>query len=192
MPLALILPGNFANAQKLDFLIPHTATLQYAGSIGFFSAGAGYSFFGKDKGSLDISYGFVPKAVGGPLNILAAKFAWRPFLIPVSNWGTLFPINPGMFISYHMGSNYSRFWDKNTYEKGYYWWSTALRPHISLSTEIKINAAKLLGQSKIKYISLYNEFNTNELYLISYIQNRHALRLHQIIKMGIGAKFYFQ
>lgn len=178
-------------AQFPQGLIPKSALSQYAGSIGFFSAGVGYELFKNERGSLDFMYGFVPKNRGGRLHIATVKFAYRPFEVRLNDWAKLYPVNPGAFLSYHFGPRFDFQWDKDTYEKGYYWWSTALRPHISLGTEVKIDTRKVAPALKIKSLSLYSEFNTNELYLVSYYQNAGTLSVTDIFKLGFGLRVAF-
>lgn len=180
-----------AEVQKRSWYVPSSAVLQHAGSIGFFSAGAGFKLNKSGKSTLDLTYGYVPAKFGGDLNIIAAKFAYRPYGIKIKNWGVLYPTNPGVFLSYHAGGDFDSTWDDDEYPKGYYWWSTAFRPHISLSTEFKLDAKKLLPNLRVKSISLYSEFNTNELYGISYFQNPHDLNITGIFKLGIGTRVEF-
>lgn len=193
---AIFLCTQFTYAQELEsekhkWYVPTSAVLQHAGSIGMFSLGAGYKLNNSGKSTLDISYGYVPAKYGGDLNILAAKFAYRPYSIRIKNWGTLYPTNPGVFLSYHAGGDFDSRWDDDEYPDGYYWWSTAFRPHVSLSTEFKLDAIKLLPKLGVKSISIYSEFNTNELYGISYFQNSHDLDITGIFKLGIGTRVEF-
>ncbi|MRX48352.1 hypothetical protein [Pedobacter puniceum] len=176
---------------KHKWYIPSSITIQHAGSIGFFSLGAGYYLNKSHSSTLDISYGYVPAKFGGDLNIIAAKFCWRPFAVKLSDWALILPVNPGAFLSYHAGGDYDSSWDDDDYPKGYYWWSTAFRPHITVSTEIKLDAQKILKTSRIKSISLYSEFNTNELYFVSYFQNMRRLDVNDIFKLGFGTRIYF-
>ena len=192
----LLLSAHLSYAQdsgvkKHKWFVPTSTVFQHAGSIGMFSLGAGYKINSSGKSTLDISYGYVPAKYGGDLNVLAAKFAYRPYGIKIKNWGTLYPTNPGVFLSYHAGGDFDSRWDDDNYPDGYYWWSTAFRPHISLSTEFKLDAKKLLPNLGVKSISLYSEFNTNELYAISYIQNSHDLDITGIFKLGIGTRVEF-
>ncbi|MXV52323.1 hypothetical protein GS399_15210 [Pedobacter sp. HMF7647] len=181
--------GNNLLAQK--FLIPKNVTIQYAGSIGFISGDFGYNLFKKERGTMDFGYGFVPASKGGPLNILNVKFSYKPFNIKLKEWGNLLPVNPGFFISYHLGSNYHIGWNDDQYPKGYYWWSTALRPNISLSSELKIKPNIIFTKSRMRYISIYTEVSTNELYFISFVQNHDEFPFTNILKLGIGTKLYF-
>ncbi|WP_432714039.1 hypothetical protein [Pedobacter sp.] len=181
---------NKAAAQVPEILVPKDIVIQHAGSIGFFSVGIGYPVFKNKRGSLDFNYGYVPESRGGQLHILSAKFAYRPFKIQLAEGVSLFPVNPGAFFTYHFGKQFDFYWDKDTYEDGYYWWSTALRPHLSLSTEVKLDALKVFKTSKIKGISLYSEFNTNELYLTSYYKNAGSISLADIFKLGVGIRVH--
>jgi len=184
----LLFTTNEAHAQVPEFLIPKDIVIQHAGSIGFMSLGIGYPVFKNKRGSLDFNYGYVPEGRGGTLRILSGKFAYRPWKIKISDGIKLYPANPGVFFTYHFGEQFDFYWDKDTYEDGYYWWSTALRPHISISTEVELDALKIFKTSKIKGIRLYSEFNTNELYLVSYFKNVGAVPLRNIFKLGIGLR----
>lgn len=186
--VGFVLFYNTGKAQNFSILIPQYATIQHAGSIGYLSAGAGYELFKDKSGSLEFTYGMVPKSKGGPLNILSTKFIYCPFEINLNSKIKIYPANPGVFFSYHLGKPFDLAFDKDQYEKGYYGWSTALRGHFSLSNEIKINT-----NEKLKSLSLYSEFNVNDLYLASmfYRNNREWLSPTDIIKLGIGVKVGF-
>lgn len=188
--LVLICSGALAYAQVPEFLIPKDVTLQHAGSIGFMSVGFGYPVFKNQRGHLDFNYGFVPEKRGGALHVLSMKFNYRPWEIDIRDGIKLYPVNPGAFVTYHLGPQFDLYWDKDTYEEGYYWWSTALRPHLSLSTEVQLDAKKLFKTDKIKGLSVYSEFNTNELYMVSYFQNVGALSITDIFKLGIGLRIH--
>jgi hypothetical protein len=188
--IVLLISGSNAHAQIHKVLIPKEIIVQHGGSIGFMSAGAGYPLFKNKRGTLDFHYGFIPEKRGGPLHIISAKFAYRPLEIKVTEGIKLYPVNPGFFFSYHIGKQFDFYWDKDTYEEGYYWWSTALRPHLSVSTELKLDALKILKTSLVKDISLYTEFNTNELYLTSYYKNSGTISFLEIFKLGVGLRVH--
>jgi hypothetical protein len=176
-------------AQK--FLMPKTAMIQHAGSIGYNAFGIGYNLFRNNNGSLDLSWGYVPKSKGGRQDIFAGKFAYRPINMTIKNFGTWSVINPGAFVTYHPGGKFHTTLNKKQYPAGYYWWSSAVRFHLSGSTELKINTRKQLARSGIDQIGVYAEFNTNELYAVSWFKNREHLPIHDIFKLGFGIKAYF-
>ena len=179
-------------AKSQQFLIPETAIIQHAGSIGYFSIGGGYELFQKKKGSLDLAWGYVPKSKGGSQHIIAAKFAYRPISIKIKDITTINLFNPGVFFSYHPGDKYYITLNKEQYPKGYYWWSSAIRMHISLSTEFKFKTSRNTSNSRIKHLSIYSEINTNDLYFVSYFPNQEYLNISDIIKLGLGIKAYFR
>jgi len=178
-------------AQKLRFLVPDAAVVQFAGSIGYLSGGIGYDLFKNQRGSLDLSYGYVPKSKGGELNIVTAKFAYRPFVIKLKDWGKIYPINPGFFATYTFQKELSFIFNRTRYAKDYYYWSEALRPHLSFSNEVELDAGKLIPGSGFKAISVYTEFNTNDYYLINYLQNTSTLSLPDVFQLGLGLKLKF-
>ena len=185
----LLLVSVNVRAQK--FLIPQTAIIQRAGSIGYNSFGVGYNLFGNKRGSLDLSWGYVPKSKGGRQDIFAGKFAYRPISIKLRDFGVLNLANPGVFVTHHPGGKFHTTLNKDQYPAGYYWWSSAVRFHISASTELKINTPKSLVKTGLEQVAVYGEFNTNELYAVSWFKNQGQLPFVDIFKLGFGIKAYF-
>jgi hypothetical protein len=177
-------------AQVPELFVPDAVIVQQGGSIGYVSVGVGFNMI-KEKASLDFGYGYVPESKGGKLNIISAKFAYRPIAIKIKDIVTIYPVNPGVFLSYHTGKDFDLFLDKVQYGKGYYWWSEALRTHLSFSNEIRFNGDKIMPDAKIKNVSLYSEFNTNELYFVSWFQNPKTVSLLDIFKLGYGIRVHF-
>ncbi|OAQ39946.1 hypothetical protein A5893_09675 [Pedobacter psychrophilus] len=183
--------GFFSKAQKLKFLIPDGAVVQHAGSIGYFSGGVSYDLFKSKKGSLDITYGYLPENKGGAFSTISTKFIYRPLKIKANDWLTIYPINPATFISYTVNKDFDLTWDRGQYSKGYYYWSEALRIHLAFGSELKFNTNKLIQSKKINALSLYYEINTNDVYIINYVQNKSYLNITDIFKAGIGLRAYF-
>lgn len=90
-------------------------------------------------------------------------------------------------MSYHFGD---QFYTKlpSRYPDEYYWWKSALRFHLATQTGLTWN---LYEKHRIKSITGYVEFNTNELYLVSYFQNPGSLRLSEVVKAGMGVRMKF-
>jgi hypothetical protein len=169
-------------------LVPDYVIVQHAGSIGYLSAGIGYHLFKKDKGSLDFQYGEVPESKGGPLHILTAKFNYRPFDFNLGKSAVVYPLNPGVFFSYHIDKDLSFAFDQQQYGKSYYGWSEALRSYLSISNEVRFNVGE-----KLKSVTVYSEFNASDLYLASffYKNNRDYMKPQDFIKLGLGVKVGF-
>lgn len=189
--VAFLLSHTSAFAQLGKVLTPDVVLVQYAGSIGYGSIGAGYDLFKNNRGNLDFVYGYVPRSKGGVLHVITTKFAYRPFKINLGKNFTLYPVNPGVFFSYHLGDQFALSHDREYFEKGYYWWSTALRSHLSFSNEMKINTEELLHDKGLKKVSLYSELNTNDLYLVSWYKNQKTMSITDIFKVGVGVRMAF-
>jgi len=178
-------------AQSLKILIPEDAVIQHAGSIGYFSIGGGYELFKNNRGSLDFNYGYVPASKGGELHIVAAKFAYRPFEIKLRDWAKIYPLNPGFFLSYTFHNDLGIKFPTDQYPKGYYYWSEAIRPHLSLSNEFQFIDESLLKKTGLKAVTLYSEINSNDYYLINFFQNPEELSVSDVFKLGIGLRLKF-
>jgi hypothetical protein len=189
--LLLLAISSRTSAQTFKFLVPDEALVQYAGSIGYFSGGISYELFGNKKGNLDLLYGFVPGSKGGVLHITTAKFSYKPWSIKVKDWGKIYPFNPGLFATYTFHKDLSFKFPSGQYAHDYYYWSEALRPHLSFSSEIELNANQILRTTGIRAIGLYIEANTNDYYLVNYLQNTSALKIDDIFQLGIGARLKF-
>jgi hypothetical protein len=188
---ALILLPMFSMGQKRHILTPDAVLVQHAGSIGYFSGGIGYELFKEKSGNLDLLYGYVPENKGGKLDVLAVKFAYRPLSLVINDLAIFYPVNPGVFFSYTFGENLSFLFDKDQYSRGYYKWSEALRSHISLSNELELNGMKVFGDKSVRAVVLYSEFNTNDLYLVSWATNTDGLSFFEIFKLGVGVRIKF-
>lgn len=187
----LIVFSGKSSAQGFKFLVPDNAIVQFAGSIGYFSVGAGYDLFKNKKGILDFNYGYVPADKGGELHIVTAKFAYKFYEIKLKDWGKFYPFNPGFFASYTFHPKLSYRFNQHVFPDNYYYWSEALRPNLSIGNEIEFNMKKIWKDSGIKAISLYSEMNTNDYYIVNYFQNTSALTLADIFQLGIGMRVKF-
>jgi len=176
---------DVALAQKNRF-VPDFITMQYGGSIGFLSAGAGYDIF-NSHARLSLQYGYVPVRKGGPLNVLSAKLLFRTGTVGLSQRTTLEPLSAGMMISYHLGSEFQSRWPGHRYPDGYYWWRTSLKVHLNTQTSITYK----LRSDRFESISGFIDLNINELYLVSYLQNTRSLSLADIVKIGYGVRLNF-
>jgi hypothetical protein len=168
-------------------LTPDNVNLQYAGSIGFLSAGAGYDLF-NEKAELSFHLGYVPESLGGELTIVAVKFHYKPFTIKAGDRFIIQPFNPVFFPSYTLGQNFDFQFEKPQYRKGYYFWSSALRIHLGASTVVKVLNRP---NAKIKWLGLYAEANTNDLYALSWFKNRTSTPFYKMFKLGYGVKMGF-
>ncbi|MEJ5995205.1 hypothetical protein WG904_12320 [Pedobacter sp. Du54] len=185
--LGLLVSSAYAQTSFLTHVKPDQVNLQYAGSIGYFSGGIGYNLF-NEKAALSVHYGYVPKNKGGWMSIFTAKFEYKPFAIKIKDKFIIHPINPVFFPSYTSGENFDYQFKTSQYRKGYYFWSSALRLHLGAGTEVKIISHL---NSSLKSVSLYAEANTNDLYAISWFENRTSTPFYKMFKLGYGVRVNF-
>jgi hypothetical protein len=173
----------FTQEKKLK---PDFAVVQYGGSIGLVNVGVGYDIF-KDNARVSLHYGYVPKSKGGKLNIFAAKFLFHTSTFKLSEKVQFEPLAAGLMVSYHFGSQFKSRWPDYRYPDGYYWWRTSLRAHVNIQSSMNF----IIDRKKLKSITCYIDLNTNDLYLVSYVQNHSSLKLSEIIKAGYGIRVNF-
>jgi opacity protein-like surface antigen len=178
------LASNVIFAQRSNVLIPDFAVAQYAGSIGYASIGFGYSV--SEKSRLSLHYGKVPACKGGPLDIIAAKFFCSPYTLSPSATILIKPVDLGFMVTYHFGDNFYTLW-LDRYPDGYYWWSSSTRFHLALESAVTY----LLPNSFFKSITGYVEFNTNDLYMVSFVLNHKTIGFLDIVKAGAGVRIKF-
>jgi hypothetical protein len=173
-------------AQRASWLVPDFTTVQYSGSIGYFSAGVGYDVL-KSKARFSAHYGIVPKFRGASLNVLSAKLFFKPTTLTIWNRVRMNPVDIGLISSFHFGDDLEKQLREGR-PKGYYWWRPALRAHLGMESSVTYEFKK---NHSLKSITGYVEVNTNELYFLSFAQNIDRVRVCDIIKVGTGARIYF-
>jgi hypothetical protein len=154
-------------------ILPHHAKLQFAGSIGFISVGAGYEF-AKKKLQGDFYYGYVPEKVGG-INIhsITAKLTWLPVSIKKNDF-KFDLLTAGVLVNYAFGKQY----DISLESFEYYGFPTAA--HFALFVGGGITKNK---------VGVYYEVGSTDRELVSYFSNlKGELKFHEIINIGIGAR----
>ncbi len=165
--------------------VPDHATVQYAGSMGMFSAGVGYANR-QDRSHIDLFMGFVPQKYSynglGVATIKFTQFVWRSR--EIDNRWSYTPLTAGVFLTYTFGKHFQ--WPEH-YPSGYYWWSESLRPNIFLGGNLRYAR----DSKSVKRLALYYEIGTNELKLTSYLLNTSALSFWGVLHAGVGIKASF-
>lgn len=182
--LIMYLPAQ-VYGQKDGFkkIIPKEYMAQYAGSTGLMSLGINYSLLNNHM-DIGLLYGYVPKSLGGKLDILTLKFKFNPIEIKLDEKHRIYPFNPIFFLSATLNDNFHFSWPDH-YAKDYYWWNSAIRMHFGFEVEY---VYQLDDKTLIKWVGVYTQFNTNDLYLTAYINNTSYLAIKDIIKLGVGVK----
>jgi hypothetical protein len=189
LALAALLAMGAASTSYAQFarkLVPDFAQIQYAGSNGWMGLGAGYEFFNRHLRS-NLQYGYVPPAKGGPLHLFSGSIFYQPVRINAGARLQLNPLDIGLKASYQFGNDYF-FQLPSRYPPNYYWWKPALRLHLATESSLTY---KLPRHTGIRSLSAYLEFNTNDLYLVSYVLNSGSLRIGEVVKAGVGVRLGF-
>lgn len=166
-------------------LVPTHSELQYAGSIGFLSAGVGWSYY-HSRWKSELLLGYVPKFHSDDEKyVLTFKQIYDPFRIRLGSEFIYHPLQTGVFLSYIFGGE---FWDSEPkrYPKHYYGFSTGLRINALLGGQMTY----VIPQKKRRMhrcVSVYYEFSTCDLYMASAFTNRNV-RLKDILSLGLGMR----
>lgn len=182
LPVTLAAQDSVSLKRHPKWYIPDSFVLQYAGSIGFLSAGGGYDILHK-KASVDILFGYLPGTIGGhDLETITLKFTASPWKIRTGKTTIVYPFTTGTYFSYTMGGRYSSDLP-SWYPDGYYWWSEAVRANIFIGGKVRHKVRDSVWEG-------YYEIGTNELKLVSYVQNTGYLTIWDILHAGVGIRFY--
>jgi len=165
-------------------LIPKQSKVQFAGSMGMFSFGTGWYYGKKNQWETDLYLGFIPHLNGGEGHpTITIKETFTPFRLPVNDRLFFEPLTSSIYINKIFGQY---FWSRlpEKYPDNYYFWAVNTRFNVSLGQAISFRLGdKLLG----KDLSLFYEFNTNDLYVISAIGNK-IIQLKDIVGLSLGIR----
>ena len=168
--------------------IPNQYKLQYAGSIGIFSLSAGWHY-GRQKRTweTDLFFGIVPKYHARCAHTsLALKQSYIPFRIRLGDGLDFEPLSCGFFLSTIFGEE---FWgsEPSKYPRHYYGFSTKFRPNVFIGERLRFDIPWGQKHTK-KALTFYYELSSNDLYIVSYVQNSY-LSLWDILSLSFGVKF---
>ncbi|WP_320053385.1 hypothetical protein [uncultured Acetobacteroides sp.] len=168
-------------------LIPTHLKLQYAGDMGTLSAGPGWDYGSHRTWETNLFVGFLRSTSQSPTHLtVTLKQAYKPFHLSLGQRCSIEPITGGIYMTKLFGQY---FWEKlpDRYPNGYYFWALNTRFNVFLGQSVTYRFSKYLDGDSF---SLFYEFNTNDLYIISAVKNRY-LGLRDIINLSFGAKFTF-
>ena len=166
--------------------LPDYVKLQYAGGIGFLSAGIGYTFI-DHRIDISLFYGYVPTWFTiDDLHSISLQFTAKLIRIKVSAKVKILPLNIGWYLHHTFGNEY---WVRlpDYYPKNNYWWSPGRNAGIFIGGEIKTKllANKIPGSGTAFYVRV----GTRGLYLSS-IAGNSSIPLSDIIELGFGVAIY--
>ncbi|MDL2291609.1 hypothetical protein LJB80_00480 [Bacteroides sp. OttesenSCG-928-F21] len=201
--LLLFLCSSFASAQESKYdkrvksyqsgwqsLIPTHTKLQFAGSIGLFSVGAGWDYGKKDQWETDILFGIVPRYSTREVKMtFTIKQNYIPWNIRLGEKGFSFdPLTCGLYVSTISGEG---FWgtEPDRYPDGYYNMSTKVRFHIFLGERISYRIPPV-KRWFFKELTFFYELSSSDLYIVSAVQNSY-LKPKDYIHLSLGLKLQF-
>lgn len=189
----LLLLSIRGNAQEVGlrprraWYLPDHLKLQFAGNIGFLSGGPGYVSRNKTL-ETDLLLGFLPQKYGGDALVTTTlKTTYSPWRIGLRDSYYIRPFSIGTYLSYTFGPQFDTKWP-SYYPSGYYWWATAIRPGAYIGGKVGRN---VVLNNRQRSFELYYELGTYDLLIISYVQNKSFLKLHDIVSLSLGVKFGF-
>ncbi len=157
---------------------------QFAGDIGFLSAGIGRSFF-EERLETDIFFGYLPESIGGvqvvTTAIKASYVPFSPVKTAVMEWQAL---KTGWQLSYTFGKDYFAKEPRDRYPKSYYGFSTALHLYFFLGGQVDFGRVH-----KTKRFGFYYEAGATGEYIISYVSNPDYLSLNKIFNLALGIRY---
>lgn len=178
--------SHTSNTDRKWFLPDHV-TIQFAGNIGMFSVGFGYSYL-NDKLNTDFLYGIVPGfEANTSIHILTAKNYYTPFRVKVNDNFDWEALKIGTGVSYSIGQQFFTTLPKR-YTEDYYWWASSLRLTPFIGTAISTKVGN--DDSAIKRLQFYSELGTTDLDIVNKTSNKN-LPLFDIMNVAAGTKLVF-
>jgi len=174
------------DSTRFGKFVPDYLKLQYAGGIGFMSAGLGYTFVDH---RIDVSffYGYVPNwFTVDDLHSVSLQFTAKLIRIKTKSNIEILPLNIGWYLHHTFGNEY---WVKlpDNYPKDYYWWSPGRNAGVFLGGEIKTKI--LANKTPASGLAFYARIGTRGLYLASKIGNS-SIPVTDIVELGFGIALY--
>lgn len=163
-------------------LMPNIGVMQYAGNIGFMSAGIGWDYGKNNRWETHLLLGYLPHFT---FDDDAATITLREQFMPCQyRRSELFSVNPLTLSTSLNAVLNNEFWFTEPINNNYYRVSTKVRFHLGVGSRINwyVPYEKRRRYSRI---SLYYELSTYDLALISYVRTSHQ-PLVDILSLGIG------
>lgn len=171
-----------------NYLIPKYSKLQYAGSMGLLSAGAGWEY-GKKRWETDLLVGYAPtESYRQDLFTMTLKQNYTPWRLKTSTVFSIEPLTTGFYINAIL--NDKNLWGTSPgrYPDGYYMHSNRFKFHIYIGQGVKYDIKKI--NLPIKTVSAFYEVSTFDLYLLNIFKGSY-LKPNDYISLSFGLRFGF-
>lgn len=167
-------------------LIPKYGKLQYAGSMGFLSLGAGYDYGAKCQWESELFLGYLPHFSTRKNKItVTVKQNYIPWKVDLNKRWMVEPLTTGMYLTTIFNDD---FWisEPEKYPTSYYAFSKRLRINAFVGQRITYKLHPD-DQKLFKSITAYYEISTNDLYLLSAFNNSY-LTPQDYLVLSLGVK----
>ncbi|WP_016777526.1 hypothetical protein [Anaerophaga thermohalophila] len=165
------------------WFFPSHVKVQYAGSVGFISVGAGYRLW--DIYEPTLMYGYLSESMGGSNVSVHTISLKNSFYLTSSPWLGHFWPRVGLLINWGNTKNTFRKLPPHYPEKYYFQNKMHLAPFWGGEWHFHIKDKHLSG------IGIYFEFSALDAYLLEAVRTDYV-RMTDIWSLGIGISFYFQ
>lgn len=167
-------------------ITPQRIVAQYAGGIGFASAGVGWAY-GKDKAwETDMLLGYVPPyhTNRGKLTFTARE-SYAPFDFRLYRGLRMRPLAASIYLNAIAGHE---FWtnEPSRYPKKYYGFSTGVRIGVSLGQRLSLRLPQRQGKPAHDLI-FYYDLNSCDLDIATWSTN-NDIKLRDIVNLSFGLK----
>ena len=166
-------------------IIPTMAIAQFAGNMGLVSVGVGWDHGARGQWETSLLAGFLPREEGRKRYITATlKETYTPWSIQVNDRFSFEPLTCGLYFNSILSRD---FWVKEPdhYPSSYYGFSTKIRANVFIGESFSFYTAR--SGSLLRYASLFYEFGTADMYVISKATNKY-LKFWDIFGLSFGVK----
>ncbi len=170
-----------------ESLIPTHFKLQYAGNMGFLSAGIGWDYGKRGQWETDLLLGIIPQYSSDHFKLtLTLKQSYVPWSIYLRENFSFEPLECGIYFNTVFSD---KFWTREPerYPRGYYGFSTRIRTHAFIGQRIKIDIPESKRKT-LKSLTFFYEVSSCDLYIVSAFRNR-KLRPDDFLVLSLGVKF---
>ncbi|MCB2195709.1 MAG: hypothetical protein KQH79_07600 [Bacteroidetes bacterium] len=179
--------GKEPNSNWLKTFYPNHYKVQFAGGIGFLSAGFGYDFF-NNRVDLSYFYGYVPQWHSEEdLHSVSLQISGKPFKLDLTHKVKYYPLNIGIFIHHTFGEEYYLTLPDH-YPEDYYWWYPGRTGGLFIEGQLNYRYKK--PDQNFSEIGFYYRIVTRGVYLTSKFSNS-SIPLEDIFSLGLGIVIYY-
>lgn len=170
---------------------PDIVTAQYAGNIGFWSAGLGWDYGKRQQWETHLMVGYLPSWIIDDrwTMTVTLKQHYTPWNLRLGQRWQLMPLTASLAVNTIMNNN---FWvhEPERYGHNYYNYSTALRLHLGMGSRFGLTLPPQWRGVGGHRVMLYYELSTYDAVIISAATNR-SISLADILALGFGVQYKF-